>query len=59
MSGSYEPITADLGSLVQDPPWYLPVYWTPAEPPPCSEDVMARVLVGLWRLDPRAQPSPR
>lgn len=48
-----------LGHLVKEPSPYLPVHWTPAEPPPCSQAVMARVLIGLRQLDGRRVPERR
>jgi hypothetical protein len=54
-----EAARVDLSTLVRDPPWYLPIYWTPAQPPSCSPYVMERVLTGLRLLGPSSLPERR
>lgn len=50
MSTAQQRTAPDLRLLVQDPPWYLPVYWTPAQLPPCPPADLLRVIKGLRRL---------
>lgn len=59
MTITQERTSVDLASLVRDPLPHLPIYWTPAQPPPCSPYVMERVLIGLRQLGPHCVPGRR
>lgn len=59
MTLTCERFRLDLACLVRDPPEYLPRYWRPVEPPPCSQAVLRRVLFCLRNLDQHTVPERR